>query len=171
MLVDSTLTVAAILVVAGSNEKHRKTAVVVCVSFAMLQVYSDIFLKILQMTKEPVVYVAYSTIQIMVLIAFKYLKTGKILKILVASTLIVNSLVILHYIIVTNFQEMNINVHDAYNPIVWSLMVSQLIYLLWKEKDVVTLIRKQGSTLWDNCSISSLVRNMRSSRNSTRSYK
>lgn len=171
MLIDSTLTLAAGVFAASSNKKHKSLFLVVFISFAMLQVYSDIFLKILQMTKEPVVYVAYSTIQIMVLIAFKYLKAGKILKTLVTFNLIVNSLVILHYIIVTNFGEMNINVHDAYNPIVWSLMVSQLLYLLWKEKDVVTFIGKQGFTLWANCSISSLVRNMRSSRNIARSSK
>ena len=163
MLIDSTLTLAAGLIAAGSNKQCKLPSVVIFISFAMLQVYSDIFLKILMMTNESAVYIAYATIQICVLIAFNRLKVNKILKFTTALNLITNSLVIFHYIIVSNFGEMVFNFHTAYNPIIWSLMITQLLILLWMEKNVVIFIRKQGYALWNYCSATSLVRVMRSS--------
>jgi len=171
MLIDSALTLAAGLLAAGSNNKTKSLAIVVFVSFAMLQVYSDIFLKILQMTKEPVVYLAYSTIQITAMVAFIKLKAGWQLKTTNTLILLVNSLMIFNYIIVANFGRVGFSLHAAYNPIVWSLMLTQLLYLLWIEKDVVISIRKQVYFLYINSPIASLVGDLRSRWNIFRGYK
>ena len=171
MLVDSALTLSAGLISAGSNKEYKPLSIVIFVSFAMLQVYSDIILKTLQMTQEAAIYVAYGTIQVAALYSFKYIKSTKLMKCLLSSTLIVNGFMTFHYIIVVNFGEMGFNFHAAYNPVVWFLMLSQLIHLLWIERDVVAYIRKRRHVLWANRPFSFLDRIMHSDRNTNRSSK
>lgn len=163
MLLDSSLMVAAGVVAAYSNKEYKSLSVVIFLSFAMLEVYSDIFLGILALTNEALVYIAYATIQIIALIALNRIKASRMIKVLFALNLIMHALTILHYIIVSNFGIVRLNLHEVYNPIVWTLMTSQLAYLLWMEKDVVTFIRNKGHELRIHCSNSTLVRSLRSS--------
>lgn len=171
MLIDSSLTLASGLIASIANKEHKSLAIVIFVSFAILQVFSDIFLGMFDLMFEPAVYIAYASIQITMLLAAKRLKLGKIMKILLSSTLIANALVVLHYIIVSNFGAMAVDVHAIYNPVVWSLMLGQLIYLLWIEKDVATFVRRQGYVLWANRPFSFLDRIMHSDRDTNRGSK
>jgi len=153
------------------NKQHRYVAAILFVGFSLHDIFGDLILKVFQLNQEAAVYIAYAAIQVITLLLFNWLKVNRTMKALVALNLIVNSLVILHYVIVTNFGEIVFDFHTSYNPIVWSLMLAQLLCLLWIEKDVVILIREQGRTLRGYCSISSMVRNVHSNGNVDRCSK